>query len=154
MTIYGRSEQLVSRCIECDLAEPESLASLGGSAPGLVDGILSLNELMSMNILYPGLLGTCFSFFFGTLACVIFACAHISHGSSFPVSFTPMYSAVGLNRCSPVRPVIGGISRLACSCLVQSPHVLDPPVSVFLFPLAMMTLMVSFYQTSYWFLMF
>ena len=41
MTIYGRSEELVSRCIECDLAEPESLASLGGSAPGLVDGILS-----------------------------------------------------------------------------------------------------------------
>ena len=41
MTIYGRSEELVSKCIECDLAEPESLASLGGSAPGLVDGILS-----------------------------------------------------------------------------------------------------------------
>ena len=42
MTIYGRSEELVPRCVECDLAEPESLASLGGSAPGLVDGILSL----------------------------------------------------------------------------------------------------------------
>ena len=42
MTIYGRSEELVSRCVECDLAEPESLASLGGSAPGVVDGILSL----------------------------------------------------------------------------------------------------------------
>ena len=41
MTILGRSEELVSRCVECDLAEPESLASLGGSAPGLVDGILS-----------------------------------------------------------------------------------------------------------------
>ena len=41
MTIYGRSVELVSRCIECNLAEPESLASLGGSAPGLVDGILS-----------------------------------------------------------------------------------------------------------------
>ena len=41
MTIYGRSEELVSRCIECDLAEPESLTSLGGSAPGVVDGILS-----------------------------------------------------------------------------------------------------------------
>ena len=25
---YGRSEELVSRCIECDLAEPESLAAL------------------------------------------------------------------------------------------------------------------------------
>ena len=43
MTILGRSEELVSRCIECDLAEPESLASLGGSAPGVVDGILSDN---------------------------------------------------------------------------------------------------------------
>ena len=40
----GRSEELVSRCVECDLAEPESLASLGGSAPGLVDGILSTNH--------------------------------------------------------------------------------------------------------------
>ena len=37
----GRSEELVSRCVECDLAEPESLASLGGSAPGVVDEILS-----------------------------------------------------------------------------------------------------------------
>ena len=42
MTLYGRSEELVSRCVECDLAEPESLTSLGGSAPGVVDGILSL----------------------------------------------------------------------------------------------------------------
>ena len=42
MTICGQSEELFSRCVECDLAEPESLASLGGSAPGLVDGILSL----------------------------------------------------------------------------------------------------------------
>ena len=41
MTIYGQSEELVSRCVECNLAEPESLAFLGGSAPGLVDGILS-----------------------------------------------------------------------------------------------------------------
>ena len=41
MTILGQSEGLVSRCVECDLAEPESLASLGGSAPGVVDGILS-----------------------------------------------------------------------------------------------------------------
>ena len=40
----GRSEELVSRCVECDLAEPESLASLGGSAPGVVDGILSQNH--------------------------------------------------------------------------------------------------------------
>ena len=29
-----------------DLAEPESLASLGGSAPGVVDGILSIDELV------------------------------------------------------------------------------------------------------------
>ena len=41
MTILGRSEELVSRCVECDLAEPESLSSLGGSAPGVGDGILS-----------------------------------------------------------------------------------------------------------------
>ena len=41
MTILGRSEELVSRCVECDLAEPESLASLGRSARGVVDGILS-----------------------------------------------------------------------------------------------------------------
>ena len=41
MTRLGRSGELVSRCVECDLAEPESLASLGGSAPGVVDGILS-----------------------------------------------------------------------------------------------------------------
>ena len=40
----GRSEELVSRCVECDLAEPESLASLGGSAPGVVDGILSFPQ--------------------------------------------------------------------------------------------------------------
>ena len=50
MTIYGRSEELASRCVECDLAEPESLASLGGSAPGLVDGILSntLQEILNI----------------------------------------------------------------------------------------------------------
>ena len=47
MTIYGRSEKLVSRCVECDLAEPESLAALGGSAPGLVDGILSDDDITS-----------------------------------------------------------------------------------------------------------
>ena len=53
MTILGGSEELVSRCIECDLAEPESLASLGGSAPGVVDGILSAayakeNDLLAL----------------------------------------------------------------------------------------------------------
>ena len=42
-------------------------------------------ELMSINIRYPGLLGTCFIFFFGMLACLIFVCAHISHGGSCPV---------------------------------------------------------------------
>ena len=44
-------------CIECDLAEPESLASLGGSAPGVVDGILSctscLQELVFSCIVQP-----------------------------------------------------------------------------------------------------
>ena len=44
MTILGRFEELVSRCVGCDLAEPESLESLGGSAPGVVDGILSAHE--------------------------------------------------------------------------------------------------------------
>ena len=48
----GRSEELVSRCVECDLAEPESLASLGGSAPGVVDGILSqLSSLLQNHVL-------------------------------------------------------------------------------------------------------
>ena len=53
MTIYSRSEELVSRCVECDLAEPESLASLGGSAPGVVDGILStmLSAMYAASIL-------------------------------------------------------------------------------------------------------
>ena len=49
MTILGRSEELVSRCVECDLAEPESLASLGGSAPGVVDGILSTTEQLVLH---------------------------------------------------------------------------------------------------------
>ena len=46
----GRSEELVSRCVECDLAEPESLASLGGSAPGVVDGILSTTQLLHSTV--------------------------------------------------------------------------------------------------------
>ena len=49
-----------------------------------------LNELMSIYSLYPGLLGTCGSFFLGMLACLIFAWAHVSHGSSFPVSLMPI----------------------------------------------------------------
>ena len=49
----GRSEELVSRCVECDLAEPESLASLGGSAPGVVDGILSyLKKFHNTELVY------------------------------------------------------------------------------------------------------
>ena len=51
MTIYSRSEELVSRCVKCDLAEPESLASLGGSASGLVDGILSIMYVDDMLII-------------------------------------------------------------------------------------------------------
>ena len=47
----GRSEELVSRCVECDLAEPESLASLGGSAPGVVDGILSVITVSFVSII-------------------------------------------------------------------------------------------------------
>ena len=50
----GRSEELVSRCVECDLAEPESLASLGGSAPGVVDGILSLHHPSGNASVLPG----------------------------------------------------------------------------------------------------
>ena len=54
MTILGRSEELVSRCVECDLAEPESQASLGGSAPGVVDGILSmLKVVVQVNMMMP-----------------------------------------------------------------------------------------------------
>ena len=49
----GRSEELVSRCVECDLAEPESLASLGGSAPGVVDGILSQNHIQKAQDGHP-----------------------------------------------------------------------------------------------------
>ena len=49
----GRSEELVSRCVECDLAEPESLASLGGSEPGVVDGILSGNALWDRRYQLP-----------------------------------------------------------------------------------------------------
>ena len=57
----GRSEELVSRCVECDLAEPEYLASLAGSAPGVVDGILSVGKisnylLESFQMSNPGLL--------------------------------------------------------------------------------------------------
>ena len=62
MTIYGRSEELVSRCIECDLAEPESLASLGGSAPGLVDGILSEPRGMPQSIPYSRITSTMIHF--------------------------------------------------------------------------------------------
>ena len=55
MTFQGRFEELVSRCIECDLAEPESLASLGGSAPGVVDGVLSYD--MRWNTWFNGKIG-------------------------------------------------------------------------------------------------
>ena len=85
----------------------QSLNSSTAISQCLFPPILScLNELMSMNILYPGLLVACFSFFFGTFACLIFACAHISHGSSFPFNFMPIFSAIVLRRCSPVCPVI------------------------------------------------
>ena len=39
-------------CVECDLTEPESLASLGGSAPGLVDGILSPTSITRILLIY------------------------------------------------------------------------------------------------------
>ena len=59
-----------------------------------------------MNTLYPGLVGDFFFVFFGTFACLILACAQISHGANFPVNSIFMYFAVGLNKCSPVCPVI------------------------------------------------
>ena len=57
----GRSEELVSRCVECDLAEPESLASLGGSAPGVFDGILSLVDTLPLLPSPSSALSTCSS---------------------------------------------------------------------------------------------
>ena len=59
-----------------------------------------------MNTLYPGLVGNFFNFFFGTFTCLILACALISHGANFPANSIFMYFAVGLNKCSPVCPVI------------------------------------------------
>ena len=50
MTIHGRPEELVSSRVECNVAQPESLASLGGSAPGLVDGILSHISALSRSL--------------------------------------------------------------------------------------------------------
>ena len=50
MTIQDRFVELVSRCVECGLAEPESLASLGGSAPGVVDGILSRLQAIATTV--------------------------------------------------------------------------------------------------------
>ena len=38
--------------------------------------------------------------------CLIFTCAHISHGSSCPVISIFIYFAVGISKCSPVCPVI------------------------------------------------
>ena len=69
-------------------------------------------ELMSIYILYPGLLGTCFIFFFGMLACLIFACAHISLGCSCPVISIFMYFAVSLSKCS---------SCVSCD-MIEFPH--------------------------------
>ena len=121
----------------------QSLKSSTAISQCLFPSILScLNELISMNNLYPGLLGTCFSLFLGMFACLIFSCAHILHGSSFPANFMFLEGVLQYVQSS------GGTSRLEYSFLVQSPHVLDPQVSVFLFPLAMMILMESFCQIS------
>ena len=59
-----------------------------------------------MNTLYTGLAGNFFTFFFGIFACLILACAQTSHGACFPVNVIHIYFEVGLNRCSPVCPVI------------------------------------------------
>ena len=45
-----------------------------------------LKEHMSMNTLYPGLVGSFFTFFFGMFLCLIFACAQPSNGGSLPIS--------------------------------------------------------------------
>ena len=58
-----------------------------------------------MNTMYPGLYDN-FFFFFGIFTCLILACAQISHGANYPVNSIFMYFAVGLNKCSPVCPVI------------------------------------------------
>ena len=59
-----------------------------------------------MNTLYPGLVGSFLIFFFGIFACLVLACAQTSYGANFPVNSIFIYFAVGLNRCSPVCPVI------------------------------------------------
>ena len=59
-----------------------------------------------MNTLYPGLVVTFFIFFFGTFACLILACAKISHGANFPANSFFMYFAVGFSKCSPGCQVI------------------------------------------------
>ena len=58
-----------------------------------------------MNTLYPGLVGTFFIFFFGTLL-ALFWLVHRSHMVPIPVNSIFMYFAVGLCKCSPVCPVI------------------------------------------------
>ena len=59
-----------------------------------------------MNTLYPALVGTFFIFFLCTFACLILACAQISHGANFPINSIFMYFAVGFSKYSPVCPVI------------------------------------------------
>ena len=49
-----------------------------------------LKELISMNTLYPGLVGIFFIFFFCTFLCLIFAFAQASHGGSLPTSLSFM----------------------------------------------------------------
>ena len=59
-----------------------------------------------MNTLYPGLVGSFFIFFFGIFRLSYLGLSQTSHGASFPVNSIFIYFAVGLNRCSPVCPVI------------------------------------------------
>ena len=49
-----------------------------------------LKEHISMNSLYPGLVGNFFIFFFGIFLCLIFACAQTSHGDILPISLSFM----------------------------------------------------------------
>ena len=126
MLIYGRSEELVSRCVECDLAEPESLASLGGSAPGFVDGSLSfsvgLAPWVELGLDSDGLLGpflTCCCW--ATIARVC-SSGVLSEGFQRPWFNNVVYlDCVSLNKVSGVYPgVLATVDSKKRMCVVHS----------------------------------
>ena len=116
----GRSEELVSRCVECDLAEPESLASLGGSAPGVVDGILSPQSI-SIRVHPKSLIGMPY--------------AHSLHGHPHPASRTLSMSPPGMAQLQIPRitsrstfslEILSSTSPDAVKLLQQTPSSLTP----------------------------